>query len=101
MRFKTGCAFVRDGEVLSMGWSHRCNFILDETPWSKHAELHGAQRARWDVEGSTCYVVTLSKRGNKTCGRPCDEACYPLLRRLGVSKVLWSMPNERWIEEYV
>lgn len=101
LRFKTGCAFVRDGDLISMGWSHRGATILRDTPWSTHSEMHAAQRARWDVEGATCYVMTLSKRGNVTCGRPCNESCYPLLRRLGVSKVIWTKSGGLWVEEYV
>jgi pyrimidine deaminase RibD-like protein len=102
-RFKTGCAFVKDDDLLSKGWSHRNEFILRETPWSKHAELHAAQRARWsrDLEGATAYICTLTKSGNMTSGRPCNDSCYPMLRRLGFVSVVYSISNGKWIEEYV
>jgi deoxycytidylate deaminase len=102
MRFKTGAAYVRDDYLISMGWSHR-GAQLTQTRWSTHAELHAAQRARWsrDLEGATAYICTLTKSGNMTSGRPCNESCYPLLRRLGFVSVVYSISNGKWIEEYV
>jgi pyrimidine deaminase RibD-like protein len=103
-RFKTGCAFIKDDDPdnVIMGWSHR-GAQLTQTPWSTHAELHAAQRARWsrDLEGATAYICTLTKSGNMTSGRPCNESCFPLIRRLGFVSVVYSISNNVWEEESV
>jgi deoxycytidylate deaminase len=82
-RYKTGCVIVRNGKILSMGWSHYGEQRLKEYR-SIHAELHAIRRAgaSVDLTNSVFYIATRSERGTFTTGKPC-HVCQRLINNLG------------------
>ena len=52
--------------------------------YSIHAEHHAIRRARnHDLPKTTIYVVTLTRHGNITSGKPCEN-CQRLLDKYNI-----------------
>ena len=86
-KFKTGAVIVKDGKILSEGWSH-LGTLKRVQFYSVHAELHAYLRAHhMNLDGAICYVANIAwKSQNITNGCPCI-CCAHLLREAGVEKV--------------
>lgn len=76
-------AIRADGvKVLSVNTTHP-----NERNWRTHAE---ARLCRKLTPRSVVYVVRIRKNGDFAASRPC-EGCQRLMRRVGVTKVLYSI----------
>lgn len=87
MRPKMGCAIVKGGAVLGIGWNRPGS--TRTTLWSRHAEIT-AIIAAGDVRGATAYVYREhGSTGTPLLAKPC-MACAEALALAGVRKVVWS-----------
>lgn len=85
---KTGAAiYARNGDLLTIGWSHVTRPVWTETPWFMHAEHHALVRLathRWTKgDPYRITVATLTRGGDVTCGNPC-AACARKLEAYGI-----------------
>jgi len=90
-KHKTGAIFVRNGEIISNGWSHVPHYKLHSKKRSLHAELHALARARHlNLNGVECYVATLvSRNDNRVNGKPCLD-CAIALKTAGIIWVTYT-----------
>ena len=62
---RVGCVIVRDGEILTEGWTQKAG--------NAHAEVHAISRASSNLSGSTVYV-TLEPCSHHGRTPPCTDA---------------------------
>ena len=98
-RFGHGAVLVKDGKIISEGWSHLSDMRLTEYI-SIHAEVHALFRAnRKDLMASTIYVVAHSKKSfNRSKAKPCRQ-CAAFLFDCGVKEIVYSVDDKtiaRW-----
>ena len=62
---RVGCVFVRDGKILTEGWTQKAG--------SDHAEAHAISKANSDLSGATVYV-TLEPCSHYGKTPPCSDA---------------------------
>ena len=87
-KYQTGAILVRNGIVVSNGWSH-VGLRLTAC-YGVHAEIHALMRARHlDLEGATCYVGTYRSRSQRiVTSKPC-RTCALALLKAGVSFITY------------
>lgn len=91
MRHRTGAVIVRDGKIISNGWSHIPATRVLTSRRSLHAELHALSRTRHriNINGATCYIATLSRADNRVNSWPCLH-CAIALRAAGILRVCFT-----------
>jgi deoxycytidylate deaminase len=97
-RYQTGCVLVKNGELISNGWSHKAHYKPNGL-LSLHAELHAIARGRHcDLNGSVAFVANISRKsGNIALARPCLR-CAIALRGVGVRAVAYTTSDGiKWI----
>ena len=89
-RFQTGAVIMKNGEIISTGWSHASERNM-ACYRSMHAELHAIFRCdSRDTVGSTIAIVTLSRKsGNRTDGTPC-LFCLRNIQKFGIDRIICS-----------
>ncbi len=65
-----------------------------------HAEISAIVNANEDLAGCTLYIYRVDATGKylKNC-RPCD-ACYALIRKTGIKRIVYTI-NNGYAEEFV
>lgn len=90
-KFRVGAAIFDGPRLISLGWNNRRTHpaVNSIFRWH-HAEtacLLGV--SRYDLTGTTIYVVRLGKRGNLKMSKPCS-VCTPMLIAAGIKRVFYT-----------
>jgi deoxycytidylate deaminase len=85
-KYKTGALLIRDGLVLSAGWSHIGANLSNS--YSVHAEQHALWRAlHLDLRDAICYTMTIRANGSMFPAIPCRNCAAALMER-GIKTVI-------------
>jgi deoxycytidylate deaminase len=88
-KHKTGAVIVRNGRIISNGWSHVPHYKL-RSKRSLHAEIHALARARHlNLNNTDIYVVTIAQSGSLVNAKPCLD-CAIALKAAGVVTAFYS-----------
>jgi deoxycytidylate deaminase len=113
-RIKIGAVAVNKKHIVSVGVnepkSHpiQKRYNVDYVEYGKddhlkhgiHAEIACIVNAKHDLHGATMYIFREDNNGDLNICRPC-EACYNMIKDVGISKIIYTIPNGYAVEKVV
>jgi deoxycytidylate deaminase len=104
-RYRHGAVLVKGGAILNTSTNSNdfCSFGTRFRKECGHATMHAELGSilgisRCVTEGSTLYVVRITKNGDFAISKPC-KMCESILRHVGIKKVIYTNSSNS-IESY-
>jgi pyrimidine deaminase RibD-like protein len=88
-RHKHGCVVVKNGKIISKATNKKVGDPSVEFRLALHAEFAAVVAAGTHAAGSTVYVARVQADGSTALSKPCKK-CENMMKRSGVSKVVWT-----------